>query len=216
MENLPVNNGNGQSFGYTLYETAISSPGILRGLVRDRGQVGASLHPCACAGGIGLTIPLPPLSPPFALTCPAGTGAWRWALAVWPLPLPGRGPAASSLLTAHDASRLSVWQVFVNTVYLGFLGYERKEIFIPLIQVCVQGSWAVGRASLLLHRGGGPQRGRPGNQVLLNQSCGWRVGTEPGILIGRGTSMLVLAAQEGTEFCRVKRLSSLKPVWLSG
>ncbi|CAK6440362.1 unnamed protein product [Pipistrellus nathusii] len=62
MENLPVNNGNGQSFGYTLYETAISSPGILRGLVRDRGQV------------------------------------------------------------------------FVNTVYLGFLGYERKEIVIPLIQ----------------------------------------------------------------------------------
>ncbi|XP_054568476.1 beta-galactosidase-1-like protein 2 [Eptesicus fuscus] len=39
MENLPVNNGNGQSFGYTLYETAIGSPGVLRGLVRDRGQV---------------------------------------------------------------------------------------------------------------------------------------------------------------------------------
>nr|XP_051690458.1 beta-galactosidase-1-like protein 2 isoform X3 [Oryctolagus cuniculus] len=39
MENLPVNNGNGQSFGYILYETAIASSGVLRGLVRDRGQV---------------------------------------------------------------------------------------------------------------------------------------------------------------------------------
>ncbi|XP_006871080.1 PREDICTED: beta-galactosidase-1-like protein 2 [Chrysochloris asiatica] len=39
MENLPVNDGNGQSFGYTLYETTISSPGVLSGLVRDRGQV---------------------------------------------------------------------------------------------------------------------------------------------------------------------------------
>ncbi|KAM9657930.1 beta-galactosidase-1-like protein 2 isoform 2-T2 [Trichechus inunguis] len=39
MENLPVNDGNGQSFGYTLYETTIASSGILSGLVRDRGQV---------------------------------------------------------------------------------------------------------------------------------------------------------------------------------
>ncbi|XP_013366699.1 PREDICTED: beta-galactosidase-1-like protein 2 isoform X2 [Chinchilla lanigera] len=39
MENLPVNNGNGQAFGYTLYETTITSSGILRGCVRDRGQV---------------------------------------------------------------------------------------------------------------------------------------------------------------------------------
>lgn len=42
MENLPINNGNGQSFGYTLYETTIDSSGILSGLVRDRGQVGLS------------------------------------------------------------------------------------------------------------------------------------------------------------------------------
>lgn len=42
MENLPVNNGNGQAFGYVLYETAIFSSGVLSGLVRDRGQVGAS------------------------------------------------------------------------------------------------------------------------------------------------------------------------------
>uniref|UniRef100_G1P0Y5 Beta-galactosidase n=1 Tax=Myotis lucifugus TaxID=59463 RepID=G1P0Y5_MYOLU len=62
MENLPVNNGNGQSFGYTLYETTIGSPGVLRGLVRDRGQV------------------------------------------------------------------------FVNTVFIGFLDYDRKDIVIPLIQ----------------------------------------------------------------------------------
>ncbi|KAB1254886.1 Beta-galactosidase-1-like protein 2 [Camelus dromedarius] len=39
MENLPINDGNGQSFGYTLYETTITSSGILSGLVRDRGQV---------------------------------------------------------------------------------------------------------------------------------------------------------------------------------
>ncbi|XP_023589793.1 beta-galactosidase-1-like protein 2 [Trichechus manatus latirostris] len=39
MENLPVNDGNGQSFGYTLYETTIASSGVLSGLVRDRGQV---------------------------------------------------------------------------------------------------------------------------------------------------------------------------------
>lgn len=42
MENLPVNDGNGQSFGYTLYETIIDSSGILSGLVRDRGQVGVA------------------------------------------------------------------------------------------------------------------------------------------------------------------------------
>uniref|UniRef100_A0A8C2MV69 Beta-galactosidase n=1 Tax=Cricetulus griseus TaxID=10029 RepID=A0A8C2MV69_CRIGR len=39
MENLPVNNGNGQAFGYVLYETTIFSSGILRGHVHDRGQV---------------------------------------------------------------------------------------------------------------------------------------------------------------------------------
>ncbi|KAM7337892.1 hypothetical protein ACRRTK_004011 [Alexandromys fortis] len=38
MENLPVNNGNGQAFGYILYETTIFSSGVLSGLVRDRGQ----------------------------------------------------------------------------------------------------------------------------------------------------------------------------------
>lgn len=43
MESLPVNNNNGQSFGYTLYETTISSGGALnsrnirdRALVRDK------------------------------------------------------------------------------------------------------------------------------------------------------------------------------------
>ncbi|XP_012304564.2 beta-galactosidase-1-like protein 2 isoform X1 [Aotus nancymaae] len=39
MENLPINGGNGQSFGYILYETNIASSGILSGRVRDRGQV---------------------------------------------------------------------------------------------------------------------------------------------------------------------------------
>ncbi|XP_013835056.1 beta-galactosidase-1-like protein 2 isoform X3 [Sus scrofa] len=47
MENLPINDGNGQSFGYTLYETTITSSGILSALVRDRGQTGPPLPPSA-------------------------------------------------------------------------------------------------------------------------------------------------------------------------
>uniref|UniRef100_UPI0037E9B132 beta-galactosidase-1-like protein 2 n=1 Tax=Semicossyphus pulcher TaxID=241346 RepID=UPI0037E9B132 len=41
MENLPVNNRNGQSYGYTLYETTITSGGLLKsgGNVRDRALV---------------------------------------------------------------------------------------------------------------------------------------------------------------------------------
>uniref|UniRef100_A0A3Q3IHX4 Beta-galactosidase n=1 Tax=Monopterus albus TaxID=43700 RepID=A0A3Q3IHX4_MONAL len=41
MESLPVNNGNGQSYGYTLYETTITSGGFLRSgdNVRDRALV---------------------------------------------------------------------------------------------------------------------------------------------------------------------------------
>ncbi|KAI1893452.1 hypothetical protein AGOR_G00123870 [Albula goreensis] len=41
MENLPVNNGNGQSYGYTLYETTVTSGGALnsRNNVRDRALV---------------------------------------------------------------------------------------------------------------------------------------------------------------------------------
>ncbi|XP_010842052.1 PREDICTED: beta-galactosidase-1-like protein 2 [Bison bison bison] len=39
MENLPINGGSGQSFGYTLYETTITASGVLTALVRDRGQV---------------------------------------------------------------------------------------------------------------------------------------------------------------------------------
>ncbi|KAM4651782.1 beta-galactosidase-1-like protein 2 [Discoglossus pictus] len=41
MENLPVNDGNGQSYGYTLYETLIYGGGKFdtRGNVRDRAQV---------------------------------------------------------------------------------------------------------------------------------------------------------------------------------
>lgn len=41
MENLPVNNNNGQSYGYTLYETTITSAGTLdsKNNVRDRALV---------------------------------------------------------------------------------------------------------------------------------------------------------------------------------
>lgn len=44
MENLPVNNNNGQSYGYTLYETTIGSTGgTLNSTnnIRDRAQVKA-------------------------------------------------------------------------------------------------------------------------------------------------------------------------------
>ncbi|XP_071327801.1 beta-galactosidase-1-like protein 2 [Trachinotus anak] len=46
MENLPINNRNGQSYGYTLYETAITSGGVLnsKNNVRDRALVFVDKH----------------------------------------------------------------------------------------------------------------------------------------------------------------------------
>ncbi|XP_029026374.1 beta-galactosidase-1-like protein 2 [Betta splendens] len=46
MENLHVNNGNGQSYGYTLYETSISSGGALssKNSIRDRALVFVDKH----------------------------------------------------------------------------------------------------------------------------------------------------------------------------
>ncbi|XP_067364751.1 beta-galactosidase-1-like protein 2 isoform X2 [Channa argus] len=46
MENLPVNNKNGQSYGYTLYETTITSGGALnsRNNIRDRALVFVDKH----------------------------------------------------------------------------------------------------------------------------------------------------------------------------
>ncbi|KAG8523385.1 Beta-galactosidase-1-like protein 3 [Galemys pyrenaicus] len=40
MENLPINNGNGQSYGFILYETSICSGGQLHAEVHDIAQVG--------------------------------------------------------------------------------------------------------------------------------------------------------------------------------
>lgn len=40
MENLPINGGNGQSYGFVLYETSICSGGSLRADVHDTAQVG--------------------------------------------------------------------------------------------------------------------------------------------------------------------------------
>lgn len=65
MENLPINNGNGQSFGYTLYETTIDSSGVLSGLVRDRGQVGLSplnSYDLVVIKSYNIPLPLPPPS----------------------------------------------------------------------------------------------------------------------------------------------------------
>ncbi|XP_046876767.1 beta-galactosidase-1-like protein 2 [Hypomesus transpacificus] len=46
MENLPLNNGNGQSYGYVLYETTITSGGLLKSEdhVRDRALVFVDRH----------------------------------------------------------------------------------------------------------------------------------------------------------------------------
>ncbi|CAK6972296.1 beta-galactosidase-1-like protein 2 [Scomber scombrus] len=46
MENLPVNNNNGQSYGYTLYETVITSGGYLnsKNNIRDRALVFVDKH----------------------------------------------------------------------------------------------------------------------------------------------------------------------------
>ncbi len=51
MENLPVNNRNGQSYGYTLYETTITSGGLLRSgdNVRDRALVSPYRHLTLCS-----------------------------------------------------------------------------------------------------------------------------------------------------------------------
>ncbi|KAF5921354.1 hypothetical protein HPG69_019403 [Diceros bicornis minor] len=43
MENLPINNGNGQSYGLVLYETSICSGGQLHADVHDTAQVGVSM-----------------------------------------------------------------------------------------------------------------------------------------------------------------------------
>lgn len=40
MESLPINNGNGQSYGFVLYETSICSGGSLHANVQDTAQVG--------------------------------------------------------------------------------------------------------------------------------------------------------------------------------
>lgn len=47
MENLPINNGNGQSFGFALYEMTICSGGRLYANAQDEAQVGWRL----AAGG---------------------------------------------------------------------------------------------------------------------------------------------------------------------
>lgn len=40
MENLPINNGNGQSFGFVLYEMTVCSGGRLHANAPDEAQVG--------------------------------------------------------------------------------------------------------------------------------------------------------------------------------
>lgn len=53
MENLPVNNGNGQAYGYTLYETTITRGGSLKSErnIQDRAMVSAdkTVKLCCCA-----------------------------------------------------------------------------------------------------------------------------------------------------------------------
>ncbi|KAJ3590125.1 hypothetical protein NHX12_008079 [Muraenolepis orangiensis] len=60
MENLPVNNNNGQSYGYTLYETTVTSGGTLRSMnhVRDRALVFLSRHFVGVLDSTTLELPL--------------------------------------------------------------------------------------------------------------------------------------------------------------
>lgn len=91
MENLPINGGSGQSFGYTLYETTITASGVLTALVRDRGQVGATPHPDAPTCGDGPTPP-PPFPPhPWALPSAYRAGTPRTPPTLWPAPAPRAG-----------------------------------------------------------------------------------------------------------------------------
>lgn len=43
MENLPINNGNGQSFGFVLYEMTVCSGGRLHANAQDEAQVGLGI-----------------------------------------------------------------------------------------------------------------------------------------------------------------------------
>lgn len=55
MENLPVNNGNGQAYGYTLYETIIITGGFLKSghNIKDRALVSAAvIWICICSNSI--------------------------------------------------------------------------------------------------------------------------------------------------------------------
>lgn len=58
MENLQVNDGHGQAYGYTLYETVIPGGGHLfsQGHVRDRAQVTNGIGVCYLPRGEMLTL----------------------------------------------------------------------------------------------------------------------------------------------------------------
>lgn len=53
MENLPINNGNGQAFGLTLYETIICTGGRLQAEVHDVAQVSKPLVLLLAQGSAG-------------------------------------------------------------------------------------------------------------------------------------------------------------------
>ena len=107
MENLPINGGSGQSFGYTLYETTITSSGVLSAAVRDRGQVGTTPHPDART----CDVPAPRLHV---------------------LPAPALGPPGPR---RRCGPCLLLGQVFLNTFFLGILDYKTTTILIPMVQV---------------------------------------------------------------------------------
>lgn len=69
-----------------------------------------------------------------------------------------------------------VWQVFVNTVSVGFLDYERRKIVIPLIQVCFLRSWVGISTSHFLNRFAGVKEEDLEHSRHLIQGWAWRVG----------------------------------------
>lgn len=110
MENLPVNNGNGQSYGYTLYEAAIGSGGgTLDAMnhVRDRALVRRT--------GVGVSHVV------------NNNRAHRRAA----LPPQSHRTNGSFSSSAHFHFFLLPCQVFVDRQFVGVLDYETQELSVP-------------------------------------------------------------------------------------
>lgn len=112
MENLPVNNGNGQSYGYTLYETAIGSGGgTLDAMnhVRDRALVRRT--------GVGVSLARAVKNDSSQTSCLATTVTLdKWLVFIF---------------STFPLFFLLPCQVFVDRQFVGVLDYEMQELSVP-------------------------------------------------------------------------------------